>query len=205
MINITYRINNNIYYYLDDYLLNEYRSIYISSDINNQISQDIFGMLEYLNAQSNNRPIIMYLNSPGGSVMDGNSIINFMKNSKSPIYTINVGNACSMAAILLLCGHKRMMLPNTFTMFHQMSRSFSKDISLRYTDMQVEKNLMDRLDVTMFNLIKEKANFPKEVLDQIYRHDVWLSDNECLKYGVIDEIKQIEEIDIPSSVLKNKK
>lgn len=205
MINITYRINNNIYYYLDDYLLNEYRSIYISSDINNQISQDIFGMLEYLNAQSNNRPIIMYLNSPGGSVMDGNSIINFMKNSKSPIYTINVGNACSMAAILLLCGHKRMMLPNAFTMFHQMSRSFSKDISLRYTDMQVEKNLMDRLDVTMFNLIKEKANFPKEVLDQIYRHDVWLSDNECLKYGVIDEIKQIEEIDIPSSVLKNKK
>lgn len=103
---------------------NEQRRIYINSEIDeNIVDTAVYHILRY-NRLDKDTPIIsrepikIYINSPGGSVADGYALIDAIKLSKTPVYTINLANCLSMALLIFISGHKRFCMPHAEFLLH---------------------------------------------------------------------------------------
>lgn len=97
------------------------RIIFLGQEIDDEIANQIIAVMLYLESEDNTKPIYLYINSPGGSVIAGMAIYDTMKHIKSEVVTINVGLAASMASFLLGGGEKgkRLALPHSRIMIHQ--------------------------------------------------------------------------------------
>lgn len=97
------------------------RIIFLGQEIDDEIANQIIAVMLYLESEDNGKPIYLYINSPGGSVIAGMAIYDTMKHIKSEVVTINVGLAASMASFLLGGGEKgkRLALPHSRVMIHQ--------------------------------------------------------------------------------------
>ena len=97
------------------------RILFAGAQIDDQLANSMIGVMLYLDSEDNNKPIYMYINSPGGSVTAGFAMFDTMRHIKSEVSTINVGLAASMGSFLLVGGAKgkRLMLPHARTMIHQ--------------------------------------------------------------------------------------
>lgn len=97
------------------------RIIFLGQEIDDEIANQIIAVMLYLESEDNTKPIYLYINSPGGSVIAGMAIYDTMKHIKSEVVTINVGLAASMASFLLGGGEKgkRLALPHSRVMIHQ--------------------------------------------------------------------------------------
>jgi ATP-dependent Clp protease protease subunit len=128
----------------------------------------------------------MHIDSPGGSVKSGLSMVDVMDYIKSEIRTINTGMAASMGSVLLGAGTKgkRGSLRFSRTMLHQSSGGFRGNIQ----DAEIDMNEWKKINQVLFDLLGQYCNkSPKQVLKDASR-DLWLSAEESLKYGIIDEI-----------------
>lgn len=137
------------------------------------------------------QPIIIMINSNGGSVEVMGSIIGAIKTSKTPIATVNICNSYSAAAMILANGTKgmRYAIKGTNTMFHTGFTSISG------TNIQVDnaKKYYDAVDKRQFEELFENSNFDAKTKKRIKTEDVYLNEEDCLKNGVIDKI--IESFD----------
>ena len=97
------------------------RIVFLGQQIDDQIANQMIGVMLYLDSEDNTKPVYMYINSPGGSVTAGFALFDTMRHVKSEVSTINVGLAASMGSFLLVGGAKgkRLMLPHARTMIHQ--------------------------------------------------------------------------------------
>ncbi len=161
------------------------RIIFIGSEIDENVANAVIAQLLFLAAQSD-KEIKMYINSPGGSVMDGLAIYDTMQHVKPDVSTICVGMAASMAAILLAGGTKgkRLALPNSEILIHQLmggTQGQASDIKIRAEHML---KLKDRL-----NKILQKHTGQK--LDKIEKdsdRDYFMDPTEAVEYGIIDQV-----------------
>lgn len=138
----------------------------------------------------NRTPIRLYINSPGGDITEGFALISAIKLSKTPIYTINVGQWSSMAFLIGISGHRRFSLPNTMFLMHDGSTAMFGSAS----------KVQDRID---FEKRFEREVIKKHVLDHskmdevdydaLARVELYLLPQDALKRGFIDEI--ITDID----------
>ena len=103
-------------YAIEDMMLKN-REIFLTSAINDQSAVDTIKQLMYLDHKSAD-PVTIYINSPGGSVISGMAIYDYIRLMRSPVTTVCVGTAASMGAILFLSGSRRMMLPHSKVMIH---------------------------------------------------------------------------------------
>lgn len=131
--------------------------------------------------------ISMYINSPGGSVYDGLGLYDLMQYIQTKgikIRTVNIGQACSMAFILLIGGTKgcRESLPNCSAMIHELS-SGDFGTTSQFEDTAKE---MRRVQTILNEIITKHSN--AELIELCKRKDFWLSAEEALKYNVIDKI-----------------
>lgn len=157
------------------------------------MSASVVSQLLWLESDTPDKPITMYINSPGGSVTSGMAIYDTMTYIKSPVSTICVGGAASMAAILLAGGEagKRYALPHSSIMIHQPlggTRGQASDI-LIYAN-QIQKIREQSNNIMRYHLNKAKG-FDKysiaEVNDMMER-DNFLDAEQALELGVIDEV-----------------
>ena len=97
------------------------RIIFMGQQIDDEISNQVIGVMLYLDSEDKTKPMYMYINSPGGSVTAGFAVFDTMRHVKSEVSTINVGLAASMGSLLLAGGAKgkRLALPHSRTMIHQ--------------------------------------------------------------------------------------
>merc|ERR1711937_630398 len=97
------------------------RIIFLGSEIDDELANQVIGVMLYLDSEDSSKPIYLYINSPGGSVTAGLAIYDTMKYVKSDLVTICVGLAASMGAFLLSAGtkSKRLALPHSRIMIHQ--------------------------------------------------------------------------------------
>ena len=97
------------------------RIIFLGQEINDELANQVVGVMLYLDSEDNTKPVFTYINSPGGSVTAGFAMFDTMRHIKSEVSTINVGLAASMGSFLLAGGSKgkRLMLPHARTMIHQ--------------------------------------------------------------------------------------
>ena len=116
-----------------DQILLHNRLLFLFSEITEETAYHVVRRLIALDL-INNKPIALYINSPGGSVEYGFSIIDAIKGIKSPVYTIISGEACSMAGIISVAGDKRLMTRNSVFMSHDMSGGITGDYTTKVLD-----------------------------------------------------------------------
>lgn len=162
------------------------RIIFITGEINDQLSSLIVSQLLFLESENQEKDISIYINSPGGSVMAGLSIYDTMNFIKPEINTIAVGQACSMGALLLAAGNKnkRYALPNSRIMIHQplgMFQGQASDIKIHAEEiLKIRKNLNNILSHHTGKKIKD--------IEIDTERDFFMSSEDALKYGLIDKI-----------------
>ena len=162
------------------------RIILLSGPIDDYTASIIVAQLLFLNSEGEEE-IQMYINSPGGSVTAGLAIYDTMQHIKAPVSTLCVGQAASMAAILLSAGEegKRYILPNARVMIHQpMGYAEGKETDIRIQAQQIEK-IRNRLAKILSKHTK-KADL-KEVQD-IMEWDFWMDSDEAIIHKFADNV-----------------
>lgn len=131
------------------------------------------------------KPVInLRIHSPGGDVFSSLAIIDVVNQLKCDVYTHVDGCAASGAAMLALNGKKRFIGKNGFMLLHQLSGSQSG----KYEDMQDELKNSKKIMELIKKMVRNKSNIEPEEIDEILKHEWWLSAEECLNYGLVDEI-----------------
>lgn len=130
------------------------------------------------------KPIKVYISSPGGDVVTLWSIIQVIQHSKTPVHTINISYAFSAAAEILVAGHKRYSLPGTQTMFHRGSSYFGGEAGV----VDSTKKHFDKLESKLRDFLLTHTEISPNVYKKKASSDLYMDENDCLKYKVIDEI-----------------
>ena len=166
-------------------LLND-RIVLLSEEVNDTTASLIVAQLLYLEAQDPDKDIQFYINSPGGSVSAGLAIYDTMQYIKPDVSTICIGMAASMGAFLLMAGEKgkRLALPNSEVMIHQPSGGAQGQA----TDVRIQAEWLLKTKQKMNALMADMTGKPIEILEQDVERDHFMSAEEALAYGIIDEI-----------------
>ena len=164
----------------------EDRIIFLNGEINDQTANLVIAQLIYLEGKDPDKDIMMYINSPGGSVVSGMAIYDTMNYIKCEVCTVCVGMAASMAAILLSSGakNKRFALPNSEVMIHQPLGGFSGQAS----DVKIHAEHMMRTKKLINKILSENTGMPIETIEKDTDRDNFMSAEEAKKYGLIDKI-----------------
>ncbi|MBR3794901.1 MAG: ATP-dependent Clp protease proteolytic subunit [Clostridia bacterium] len=164
------------------------RVVFLRGEVNQQMANSIVAQLLFLEMEDPDAEISMYINSPGGSVTDGMAIYDTMRYIKPKIRTVCLGMAASMGAFLLMAGEPgmRLALPNSEVMIHQPSGGASGQA----TDVQLHAQWLLRTKNKMNSLMAEMTKQPLEKIQQDVERDYFMTAEEALAYGIIDEIYQ---------------
>jgi ATP-dependent Clp protease protease subunit len=161
------------------------RLLWVAGPVNDGMSTVVQAQLMFLDSVDK-KDITMHIDSPGGSVKSGLSMVDVMDYIKSDIRTVNTGMAASMGSVLLGAGTKgkRSSLKHSTTMLHQSSGSFQGNIQDAEIDMKEWKKVNDIL----FKLLGEYCSKTANQVAKDATRDFWLNAEEAVKYGIIDEI-----------------
>lgn len=162
------------------------RIIFITGEINDNLSSLIVSQLLFLESENQSKDISIYINSPGGSVISGLSIYDTMQFIKPSINTISVGQACSMAALLLSSGFKgkRYSLPNSRIMIHQPLGSFQGQA----TDIKIHAKEILNVREKLNCILSKHTGQSLEKIEFDTERDNFMSPQDALSYGLIDKI-----------------
>lgn len=161
------------------------RLLWVAGPVNDNMSTVVQAQLMYLDSLDN-MDITMHIDSPGGSVKSGLSMVDVMQYIKSDIITVNTGMAASMGSVLLGAGTKgkRSSLRFSRTMLHQSSGGAVGNIQ----DAEITMIEWKKLNDILFNLLGEFCDKDPEQVKLDASRDLWLSAEDSLEYGIIDEI-----------------
>ena len=165
------------------------RIIFLGTEINDQVSDALVAQLLFLEAEDPDKDIQIYINSPGGSVTAGLAIYDTMKQVSPNIVTICYGLAASMGAFLLSGGSKgkRLALPNSRIMIHQpLGGAQGQAVEI---EIQAKEILF--LKDTLNGLMADHTGKLKEKIAQDTDRDYFLSPQEAVEYGLIDQVMAI--------------
>lgn len=162
------------------------RIVFIGTEINDGVANTVIAQLLFLRAEDPKKDISVYVNSPGGYISAGLAIYDTMKFMGYDINTYCIGQAASMAALLLAAGTKgkRFALPNSRIMIHQPSGGVmgtSADIFIQAKEIQELKKICAQI-------ISETTGQPLEKVLEDSERDFYLNPEEALQYGFIDKI-----------------
>ena len=164
-------------------ILNKNRYILLYDEINNVSSDIVVSKLRAMDI-INHKPIYLEINSPGGSVSDGMSIINAMEHIKSPVYTIISGQVCSMAALVSICGDKRFIYRNSYWMQHSTS-----DIVGDYIQYIKDRTkFLCEFEHRTEKILKLHTKLSNNDIMKIRTGELWLSADQCLEKGIVDTV-----------------
>jgi ATP-dependent Clp protease protease subunit len=161
------------------------RLLWVAGPVDDNMSTVIQAQLMFLNSNSNDE-IKMHIDSPGGSVKSGLSMVDVMDYIDCDIRTINTGMAASMGSVLLGAGTKgkRMSLRFSRTMLHQSSGGFRGNIQ----DAEIDWAEWQKINEVLFELLGEYCGKSAEQVKNDASRDLWLGANDALEYGIIDEV-----------------
>lgn len=164
------------------------RIITVNGQVEPNMAMSVTQQLLFLEAQDQTKPIVMYVNSPGGSVTDGLMITDTMNYIKSPVYTVVVGLAASMGTIIAASGEKghRFMLPNAEYLIHQPMGGAAG--GTQQTDMAIIARHLDNTRVKLNTILSNASGKDMDTIAHDTERDNWMSAQETLKYGFIDDI-----------------
>lgn len=181
---------------LRDFYVDEQHRVYW---IDSQVDDSTLGLVKFIikcNKQDVGKPveerqrILVMIDSPGGSVEVLATLIGTIQISKTPVWTCCYCTAYSAAADLLACGHKRFALPMTSMMFHAGSACYQGS----QNDINNAKKFFDGIGKRVNDSVNSRTNFDSKFMKKLKTDDMYMNEQDAIKYGVIDEI--ITDLDI---------
>lgn len=162
------------------------RVIFLGTEIDSNVANLIIAQLLFLENESPNKDITMYINSPGGHVTAGLAIYDTMQYIKSDVSTVCIGMAASMAAVLLAGGTKgkRFTLPYSEVMIHQPLGGTEGQAS----DIRIHADHIIRTKDRLNKLLANHTGQSLKIIEKDTDRDFFMDSNEALKYGIIDKI-----------------
>ena len=162
------------------------RIIFLGGEIDDDVANTIVAQLLFLEMEDPDADICLYINSPGGSITAGMAIYDTMQYIKPQVRTVCIGMAASMGAFLLMAGEKgkRCALPNSEVMIHQPLGGAQGQA----TDVQIRAEWLLKTKEKMIRMKAEMTGQPEEVIRRDVERDHFMSAQEALEYGIIDEI-----------------
>jgi len=164
------------------------RIIFLVGPVNDNLSSLISAQLLFLESENPEKEISLYINSPGGVVTDGLAIYDTMQFIQSPVSTLCFGQAASMGSFLLAAGEKgkRFALPNSRIMVHQPSAGFKGQA----TDIEIHAKEVLSMKANLNKLYSKHTGQAVEAVEEALERDNFMSPDEALKFGIIDEIHE---------------
>jgi ATP-dependent Clp protease protease subunit len=162
------------------------RIIFLGTAIDDEIANLVIAQMLYLEAEDPDKEIFFYLNSPGGVVSSGLAIYDTMRYIKPAVCTVCMGQAASMAAIILAAGEKgkRYALPHSRILIHQPLGGFQGQAS----DIGIHANEILRLKGELNFILKELTGQPLEKIEADTDRDFYMTSEQARQYGVVDEV-----------------
>ena len=186
-------LNKNVTYYYDDYVnIKEYeeRRLYINGEIDEFVADEIVNAILDYNRQdkgievSKRKPVLLYVTSVGGSVIDGFAIIDAILNSKTKIITVNLSYQYSMGFLIGLAGHERYATPNATFLMHDGS-NFVFNSTAKVGD---QLKFQEQQEKRTKDYILSRSKLTAKKYDQMYRVEWQMYSDEAKSYGFTDYI-----------------
>ena len=164
------------------------RIVFLVGPVNDNLSSLISAQLLFLESENPEKEISLYINTPGGVVTDGLAIYDTMQFIQSPVSTLCFGQAASMGSFLLAAGEKgkRFALPNSRIMVHQPSAGFKGQA----TDIEIHAKEVLSMKANLNKLYSKHTSQTVEAIEEALERDNFMSPDEALKFGIIDEIHE---------------
>jgi len=164
------------------------RIIFLGEDVNSHTANLVVAQMLFLEAEDPKKDIILYINSPGGSVYDGMAIFDTMQFVKPDIQTIGIGLQASMGAFLLSSGTKgkRLLLPHSKVMIHQPSSGTRGKV----TDMEIDLNESLKTKKLLNEILAKNTGQKLSKIENDVDRDYWMTAEEAVKYGIADQVIQ---------------
>lgn len=162
------------------------RIIFLTGEVNDEVSSLVCAQLLFLESENPKKDIYMYINSPGGVVTAGLAMYDTMQYIRCDVNTLCIGQACSMGSLLLTAGEKgkRNALPNSRIMIHQPSGGAQGKAS----DIEIQANEILKMKKALNNLYVKHTGQKLSVIEKAMDRDNFMSPEEALKFGLIDQI-----------------
>jgi len=162
------------------------RIIFMGVPVEAQVANIIQAQLLFLQSTDPKRDIQIFINSPGGSVIDGLAIYDTMQYVSPDVATICTGLAASMGAVLLAAGAKgkRSCLTHSHIMIHQPSGGMQGQV----TDMEINYHLIKKMQKSLYDILVHHTGQTYESIERDSNRDNWMNGEQAQKYGLIDEV-----------------
>ncbi|MGI5885563.1 MAG: ATP-dependent Clp endopeptidase proteolytic subunit ClpP [Candidatus Spyradocola sp.] len=162
------------------------RIIFLSGEIDDVTANLVVAQMLFLEMEDPDKEINLYINSPGGSVTAGMAIYDTMQYLRCPVSTLCIGMAASMGAFLLTAGAKgmRRILPNAEVMIHQPLGGAQGQA----TDIAIHAEYILKIKKKLNSILAQRTGQPLEKVEADTERDHFLSAEEALAYGIVDEI-----------------
>jgi len=161
--------------------------IFIGTPIDDNVANLVIAQLLFLEAEDPERDISLYVNSPGGSITAGLAIYDTLQFIKNDVTTICVGQAASMAAVLLAAGtaKKRFALPHSKILIHQ---PWMSGLQGQATDIEIHAKEILRMRTILNNILAKHTSQPNDRIEKDVERDYILTAEQAKDYGIIDEV-----------------
>lgn len=163
------------------------RILWLAGPVNDRMSTVVQAQLMFLDNVDSSEDIRLFIDSPGGSVKSGLSIVDMMNWVSPDIQTVCTGMAASMGSILLGAGTKgkRSILPNSKVMLHQVSYGAQGHV----LDVDISRNEALKYNEKLMKMLAEYSGQDLEKLKQDVNRDYWLEGEEAVAYGIVDKLQ----------------
>ncbi|QDP51469.1 MAG: putative capsid assembly protease C [Prokaryotic dsDNA virus sp.] len=162
------------------------RIVFLGTPVDDHVANSIIAQLLYLDQESEEKDILLYINSPGGVVTAGLGILDTMNHVKADVSTICIGQAASMGALLLCAGAKgkRLILPNARVLIHQPLGGARGQAS----DIEIQANEIVRLKTRLNKIMANATGKSEEQIQVDTDRDNIMNAEEAVAYGLVDKI-----------------
>lgn len=173
------------------------RKIFLSTQVDDKSAKAVIQKLWYFEYTNPGKPILLVINSPGGSVDSGFAIWDQVKMISSPVYTLVTGLAASMGSILSIVAEKgkRFATKHARIMIHQ--PLIGGVIQGQATDLEIQAKEIIKTREALIDIYKEETGQQREKIEKALDRDTWMSSFEAKDFGLIDEIvESYKDIDM---------
>lgn len=175
--------------------VNKKRVVYFLNEFSYESVSQAVSELKKLEAQSS-EPIYLLLDSPGGSVLDGGTLISQMETSKAPVHTVCIRLCASMAAMTHSYGKQRYALDRAILMYHPASAGVQGQLPNMLSLLNTIQRYVDKMNA---NLVS-RSKMPKAEFDSLVAYELWIDSEDALKRGLIDGIVSLNVDNAPTQV-----
>ena len=164
------------------------RKIFLVDEIDAKSSNELIKQLMYLEQEDESAEVTIYINSPGGEVISGLAVYDYIQLMTAPVNTVCIGTAASMGAILFLAGKSRRMLPHTRLMIHDPSYGSGNISGRKSHEIQHELDKLNEIREALAEIIAEKTGKDMEEIYKVTAEDTYFSAEEAMAFGLATQI-----------------